>query len=343
MTQVSDPDADLITAVRGGDVTAYGTLYERHVRSAANLARQLSRSRIEADDLVSEAFARVLDTLRDGRGPDAAFRPYLLTALRHLAYDRTDAERRVRTAEDVTKAAPVESVSVPFTDTALAGLERSLAARAFARLPERWQMVLWHTEVEEESPADVAPLLGLTPNGVSALAYRAREGLKQAYLQVHLAETTEDGCRAATDLLGAWTRAGLSRRETTLVRAHLDECVRCSALAAELADVNSRLRTCVAPLVFGASAAGSASGGLAAKAVGAGVAGSGPAGLAVKVLVAVGSAVAVLAYAVWRIVKPFLLPAMAFLVAVAIALMVVMFQPDTTAPPVAPPTVTTTR
>jgi predicted anti-sigma-YlaC factor YlaD len=49
-------------------------------------------------------------------------------------------------------------------------------------------------------------------------------------------------CRATTDRLGAWTRDGLSKRETAQVEAHLHECDPCRALAAELADVNSTLR-----------------------------------------------------------------------------------------------------
>src|SRR5262249_15000983 len=154
-----------------------------------------------------------------GRGPDSAFRAYLLTALRHTAYDKTRRDRKVELSEDVETVNGVSSaaVSVPFTDTAVAGLERSLAAQAFARLPERWQAVLWHTEIEDQSPAKVAPILGLTPNGVSALAYRAREGLKQAYLQVHLAQTTEQRCRTTTDRLGAYTRDGLAKREKAQV------------------------------------------------------------------------------------------------------------------------------
>jgi RNA polymerase sigma factor (sigma-70 family) len=249
-------DAKLIESVRGGAIKAYGELYERHVTAAYNLARQLARSSAEADDLVSDAFTKVLDTLRAGRGPDSAFRAYLLTTLRHTAYDKTRRDRKVELSDDVGAVSGVapEAVSVPFRDTAVAGLERSLAAKAFARLPERWQTVLWHTEIEGQSPADVAPLLGLTANGVSALAYRAREGLRQAYLQVHLAETTADRCRATVDRLGAWTRAGLSKRETTQVEAHLDECERCRALAAELADVNGALRAVVAPLVLGVTA-----------------------------------------------------------------------------------------
>ncbi|GHF78116.1 RNA polymerase sigma factor (sigma-70 family) [Amycolatopsis bartoniae] len=254
-------DAELISSVRGGELAAYGTLYERHVGAAYNLARQLARSKAESDDLVSEAFAKVLDTLRAGKGPDSAFRAYLLTALRHTAYDRTRKEKRLDLNEDMTTlsgagGAATDALTVPFSDTAVAGLERTMAAKAFARLPERWQAVLWHTEIEGQTPAEVAPLLGLTANGVSALAYRAREGLRQAYLQVHLAETSAERCRATADRLGAWTRDGLSKRERAQVEAHLDECDRCRALAAELADVNGALRAVVAPIVLGGAVFG---------------------------------------------------------------------------------------
>ncbi|MFB9570569.1 sigma-70 family RNA polymerase sigma factor, partial [Saccharopolyspora hordei] len=277
-------DGELLEEVRNGSSAAYAELYERHVGAAYTMARQVARSAAEADDLVSEAFAKVLDALRDGRGPTTAFRAYLLTALRHVAYDRTRRERKVQLADDVAEASGAD-VSVPFTDTAVAGLERTLAAQAFARLPERWQTVLWHVEVEGQTPAQVAPLLGLTPNGVSALAYRAREGLRQAYLQVHLGQldTEDQQCRATVDRLGAWTRNGLSKRETAQVEAHLDGCDRCRALAAELADVNGALRSIIAPLVLGTAATGylaaSSSGGAAAGAVAAGSA-SGAAGAA---------------------------------------------------------------
>ncbi len=236
-------DAELITQVRGGDLAAYGTLYERHVGAAYNLARQFSRSNMEADDLVGEAFAKVLDTLYGNKGPDSAFRAYLLTTLRHTAYDKTRRDKRLDLNEDMSDlgGAAGEALTVPFSDTAIAGLERSLAAKAFARLPERWQAVLWHTEIEQQRPAEVAPILGLTANGVSALAYRAREGLRQAYLQVHLRESTAERCRATTDRLGARTRDGLSKRETSQVDDHLDECEKCRVHLRELGELNSAL------------------------------------------------------------------------------------------------------
>ena len=55
-------------------------------------------------------------------------------------------------------------------------------------------MVLWHTEVEQQKPADIAPLLGMSANSVSALAYRAREGLRQAFLSQHAADPDDVDC-----------------------------------------------------------------------------------------------------------------------------------------------------
>src|SRR3569623_1422991 len=80
-------DAELISSVRGGDVSAYGDLFARHRDAATRLARQLV-SGPDADDLVSEAFAKVLNVLLAGGGPDVAFRAYLLTAVRLLHVDK---------------------------------------------------------------------------------------------------------------------------------------------------------------------------------------------------------------------------------------------------------------
>ena len=55
-----------------------------------------------ADDLVAEAFAKVLDTLRSGGGPDLAFRAYLLTTLRNTLYDRIRRDRRLELSDDMS-------------------------------------------------------------------------------------------------------------------------------------------------------------------------------------------------------------------------------------------------
>ncbi|MFI6094331.1 sigma-70 family RNA polymerase sigma factor [Lentzea sp. NPDC051213] len=250
-------DADLIDAVRDGKIESYGKLYERHVRAANILAMQLSTSSADADDLVADAFAKVLSVLRTGGGPGAAFRPYLLTAVRHAAYDRTRKARRLELAGDIEEVpGAVRVTSVPFRDKAVEDLDQALAASAFASLPERWQTVLWHTAIEGQSPGEIAPLLGLTANGVSAMAFRAREGLRKAFLQAHVAQEPKEKCRTTVTKLGSWTRGGLKGREAGQLDSHLDDCSDCRKLASELADVNGALRGLVAPFILGTGAAG---------------------------------------------------------------------------------------
>jgi RNA polymerase sigma factor (sigma-70 family) len=241
----------LITASRSGDAAAYDTLYRRHAAAARTLARQLVRWRAEADDVVAETFAKILDLLRRGGGPEGAFRPYLLTAVRRAAYDRHRAERR----QFVTDQMDAFDPGVPFADPAVADLERTMIARAFASLPQRWQAVLWHTEIEGARPAEVATLLGLTANGVAALAYRAREGLRQAYLQMHLSGEAREECRPVAAKLGAYVRGGLAKRDAAMVAGHLDQCADCRRIYAELGDVNVALEAIVAPVVLGPAAA----------------------------------------------------------------------------------------
>ncbi|HYO39623.1 MAG TPA: sigma-70 family RNA polymerase sigma factor [Nocardioidaceae bacterium] len=244
-------DAELISRVRGGDVAAYGELFTRHQHAATRLARQLVRGP-DSDDLVSEAFAKMLTLLQSGGGPDVAFRAYLLTAVRRLHIDRIRSSSRLQTTDDMAPFDP----GVPFLDTAVAGFENGAAARAFASLPERWQLVLWHLEVEGQKPAEVAPLLGMSPNSVSALAYRAREGLRQAFLTMHLADIPDTDCRWVTEHLGAYVRKGLSKRDAGKVEGHLESCRRCTAMYLELDEVNSNLAGILAPLLLGAAAAG---------------------------------------------------------------------------------------
>jgi RNA polymerase sigma factor (sigma-70 family) len=246
-------DAEIIERVKAGDNAAYGTLYERHAAAARGLARQLLRGEAEVEDAVAEAFTKVLSVIQRGGGPSDAFRPYLLTAVRNAAYDRGRGEKRQVVTDDMESYDSGE----PFVDPALEGLERSLIARAFLSLPERWQSVLWHTEIEGVKPAEAASILGMNANGVAALAYRAREGLRQAYLQMHLAGGgAAEACRPTLGLLGAYVRGGLSKRDTTKVDRHMDDCADCREVYAELMDVNVGLRGVVLPLVVGVGAAG---------------------------------------------------------------------------------------
>ncbi|MBG0820202.1 hypothetical protein HS048_05565 [Planomonospora sp. ID91781] len=245
----SQGDAELLAATRNGNAAAYGGLYERHAPAARALARQLVRSAAEAEDVVAETFTRILDLTRRGGGPKEAFRVHLLTAVRRTVYDR---ERRRTASGEVPKGeAELFDPGVPFVDPALIGLERSLVARAFLSLPERWQALLWHVEVEKSGPTDVAPLIGLPADEVAELVGRAKEGLRQACLKVHLSGTPRKGCRPSLSKMGAYVRGGLVKRETRLIDRHMDDCTDCRAVFMELTDVDRGLRVIVGPLIAG--------------------------------------------------------------------------------------------
>ncbi|KUF15630.1 sigma-70 family RNA polymerase sigma factor [Streptomyces silvensis] len=299
------PDADLIARMRAGDDTAYEELYRRHAEAVRRYARTCCRDAHTADDLTAEVFARVLGAVRSGSGPEHAVRAYLLTTVRRVAAGWTKSAKREQLVDDfaVFAAQAARDSDVLDDDTlelgadvrAMHEAEQSLAMQAFRSLPERWQAVLWHTEVEDESPSEVATLFGLDANGTRVLASRAREGLKQAYLQAHVSTTRTENeeCARYADRLGAYARGGLRTRAERGLRKHLEECAACRLAAGQIKEVASGIPAVVPIAVIGwfgtagyakvaalvgGGAAGAGAAGAAGAAVGGGSAGAGAGG-----------------------------------------------------------------
>ncbi|MFE5595430.1 sigma-70 family RNA polymerase sigma factor [Streptomyces sp. NPDC056549] len=261
-------DAELVQLMRDGDGSAYEELFRRHSDAVRRYARTCCRDAHTADDLTAEVFARTLQAVRGGAGPEQAVRAYLMTTVRRVAAHWARTQKREHLVEDfaVFAADAARSSEVSDHDTtdlgadvrAMHEAEQSLAMQAFRSLPERWQAVLWHTTVEEESPSEVAPLFGLTANATAVLASRAREGLKQAYLQAHVSQSLTAGgdCARYADRLGAYARGGLRMRAERGLRKHLDECAKCRLAAGELAHVNAGIPALLPVAVIGWFAAG---------------------------------------------------------------------------------------
>ncbi len=244
-------DQTLIEQTRSGDQRAFAELWRRHYRSGARVARQFTSS-IDSDDLVSEAFTRIYQRVLAGGGPTGAFRPYLYTTIRNLASTWGAASRDVQ----VDEIADFEDPTT-LDDPAAIALDRTLTARAFRSLPERWQSVLWYTEVEGMDPHEVAPVLGMTANGVAALSYRAREGLRKAWLQAHINDATASGeCQWTISRIGDHARKGLSVRDTERMDFHLATCAKCVIISEEVDEVGSRLAFVMLPILLGGVAGG---------------------------------------------------------------------------------------
>lgn len=244
-------DQALVDRARAGDKHAFGELWRRHFRSGARVARQFTSS-LDADDLVAEAYTRIYQRVLAGGGPRGAFRPYLYTTIRNLASTWGAASRDIQ-VDDMT----VFEDPTTTDDPAAITLDRTLTARAFRSLPERWQSVLWYTEVEGMDPHEVAPILGMSANGVAALSYRAREGLRKAWLQAHINDASASGeCQWAISRLGDHARHGLGTRDTERIAFHLTTCAKCAIISEEVDEVGSRLALVMLPILLGGVAGG---------------------------------------------------------------------------------------
>ncbi|MER7845462.1 sigma-70 family RNA polymerase sigma factor [Kitasatospora sp. NPDC096077] len=242
-------DAELTARVRAGDDTAYEEIYLRHVDSVRRYARTCCRDSFTAEDLAGEVFARTLQALKAGKGPEFAVRAYLLTAVRNVAAAWTRSERREQLVDDFgvfaqSSAAVVDlDLADPGADAwAMAMADQRMVMQAYAELPEDDRVVLWHTEVEQESPKTVAVMLGKTANATAVQAHRARDRLAAAFLQAHVSGSQDRTCEAYANRLGAYARGSLRKRASAEVGRHLKECDRCTAACLELTEINTGLR-----------------------------------------------------------------------------------------------------
>jgi len=247
-------DAQLLQLVRDGDDDAFGELYRRHSDVARAAARSLLSYGPEAEDVVSDAFTRVLSILQRGGGPEEAFRAYLLTCVRRACDDRSQGIARSLPVDPGDMADLAHARQRGELDPHDRASNSDLLAQAFASLPERWQLVLWSTEVDGRRPAELAKELGLAPGAVASLAYWAREGLTEAFLSAHLQRPAAPACAALRPRLAAFVRDNVSGREEASIQAHLDQCEECQGLVNELHELNRPLRGLLVPAVAGVSA-----------------------------------------------------------------------------------------
>ena len=227
-------DAVLIRAVRNGDRDAYDTLWRRHSRAAIGFVRPLARS--DAEDVVAEAFTSIWEQLQRGVGPSENFRPYLFKVARNItARTYREHQRQLTNIEFEGEPVPGSDESSKLRE------ERREIMAAFEQLPERWQRVLWLTEVEEVPRQRVAEQLSLSPNAVSVLLKRAKEGLRLAWLRRQLPPRHGVEHPEIVDSLPKYLTGALSSRRTRELRAHLSSCATCSRVLEEIQDEDHRL------------------------------------------------------------------------------------------------------
>lgn len=244
--QTGPTDELLLSDVRDGKLDSFGTLYERYVSMARAVAIKHTSNPTLSEDIVSEAFVRILQALKNGRGPKTFMGGYLATTIAHLAAENG----LIRQKEVPSDDDYLESAS-SLDETVLRLNESDELIAAFTSLPERWQTVLWMTEVEAKKPREVAMSLNLSANAVSALATRARESLREGFLKAHQNAPKTRECEQYGPHLSSMVRGSLTRKRTEALRVHLAECSYCTSEYLTLSGINKSMRVWVFPVLAG--------------------------------------------------------------------------------------------
>lgn len=166
-------DEELMVAVAGGDLSAFGQLVARHQSTAWNAAYRFLGNAADAEDIAQEAFLRILD-MADRYEPRASFRTYLFRIIARLCFDlsRRKRLRRHEPLPDIAEHRPSpEDVSL--------GAERAAAVQQVLNtLSPAQKMAVVLRYYENMSYREIATVLSTTVKGVERLLARAREALE---------------------------------------------------------------------------------------------------------------------------------------------------------------------
>jgi len=184
---VSDPDAALMVAFRGGDESAFRALFEKHGRAMVAFCRRFTRDPSRAEELAQDVFLKVYRSA-DGYEPTARFTTFLYRiATNHCLNEVRRARRDPQPGHDprADDGAPLDPDALPSTgaspeDEATGrALERSVE-RLLARLPENQRAAFVLCRFQGLSYEDIAQVLGVTVPAVKSLVHRATVAAAEA-------------------------------------------------------------------------------------------------------------------------------------------------------------------
>jgi len=148
------------------DEDAFHTLYRRTVAPLRAYAARVLGNVTQADDIVQEAYLRILRAPLPSDDPQHV-RAYLFRIASNLMTDHFRRQKWETTVSDLPEVATVERDASTRLDM----------ERMFRRLRPRDRQLLWLAHVEGADHREVAKALGLGERSVRVLLFRARQKL----------------------------------------------------------------------------------------------------------------------------------------------------------------------
>jgi RNA polymerase sigma-70 factor (ECF subfamily) len=149
-----------------------------HLKSAYNLARWLTRSHEDAEDVVQEAFLRAFSAFDNLRGEDA--KPWLLTIVRNtsLTWLKRNRNAGAQVSIDESPQDPSEPSPDP-EEILLISCDREQVRRALEQLPSDFREAVVLREMEGLSYKEISATIGVPLGTVMSRLSRGRDWLRR--------------------------------------------------------------------------------------------------------------------------------------------------------------------
>lgn len=168
----------LIAAATSLDQEALSMIFDEYAPALYKYQLRLGVGPQEADQNVGDVFVRLLEKIKEGKGPRSNLRSYLFQIAYHLVVDQ--ARERQRTAPlDVYDSSSDESASVQ-SQTEEKMLLDKLSATMENELTEEQRAVVVLRFQEGFSIKETADIIDKNVNAIKALQNRAINKLRQA-------------------------------------------------------------------------------------------------------------------------------------------------------------------
>jgi len=177
-----ETDENLMQAVRAGDVSKLGVLFDRHHRALFDFFVRMTSNRGTAEDLVQDVFFRILKYRATFRA-ESRFKAWMFHIARNARIDHFKKQQPETLLPEEGPGA-LQSQS-PFPGHELEQEQQiTLLECAMYRLPEEKREVLVLSRYQEMKYEHIAELMGCEVGAIKVRVHRAMKELREIYLKL---------------------------------------------------------------------------------------------------------------------------------------------------------------
>jgi RNA polymerase sigma factor (sigma-70 family) len=176
-------DHDLMLAVRAGELSRLGDLFERHHRPLFGFLARLTQDSDTAEDLVQIVFQRILKyrhTYRD----EGKFSPWIYHVARRVATDHFNRRQRIPTPTDPTTLVDYADQTPSAHEQAAQSDELDLMKNALAELPHEQREILVLHRFQHLPHEEIGRLLNISAGTAKVRVHRALTALRDRFFKL---------------------------------------------------------------------------------------------------------------------------------------------------------------